>query len=132
MSAGRAMDGRWEFWIDRGGTFTDVVARAPDGRLVAHKLLSDNPDAYRDASLAGIRHFLGLRPEEPIPADRIEAVKMGTTAATNAPASAQSATRSIVKKGLKDNASIHRPPHPHDLAYDRRLSAHGLRAMRRD
>jgi 5-oxoprolinase (ATP-hydrolysing) len=75
---------RWQFWIDRGGTFTDVVARRPDGALVAHKLLSDNPEAYRDASLAGIRQLLGLAPDAPIPGDRIDAVKMGTTVATNA------------------------------------------------
>ncbi|MGE5793023.1 MAG: hydantoinase B/oxoprolinase family protein [Bacteroidota bacterium] len=78
------MTGRWQFWIDRGGTFTDVVARRPDGALVAHKLLSDNPEAYRDASLAGIRQLLGLAPDAPIPGERIEAVKMGTTVATNA------------------------------------------------
>ena len=74
----------WEFWIDRGGTFTDVIGRRPDGRLAAHKLLSENPEAYRDAAVAGIRHLLGLRPREPIPAARIGAVKMGTTVATNA------------------------------------------------
>jgi 5-oxoprolinase (ATP-hydrolysing) len=78
------MTGRWQFWIDRGGTFTDVVARRPDGTLVAHKLLSDNPEAYRDASLAGIRQLLGLGADDPIPGERIEAVKMGTTVATNA------------------------------------------------
>jgi len=78
------MDGGWQFWIDRGGTFTDVVARRPDGSLATHKLLSDNPEQYRDAALAGIRHFLGVRPGEPIPVERIEAVKMGTTVATNA------------------------------------------------
>ncbi len=74
----------WEFWIDRGGTFTDVVARRPDGALVAHKLLSDNPEAYRDAAIAGIRQLLGLAPGAPIPGERIAAVKMGTTVATNA------------------------------------------------
>ncbi len=74
----------WEFWIDRGGTFTDVVARRPDGSLATHKLLSDNPEAYPDAAIAGIRHLLGLRPDAPIPGERIEAVKMGTTVATNA------------------------------------------------
>jgi len=77
-------DGRWQFWIDRGGTFTDVVARAPDGRLLIHKLLSENPERYDDAALAGIRHFLGLGRGEPIPAERVESVKMGTTVATNA------------------------------------------------
>ena len=78
------MDGRWEFWIDRGGTFTDIVARRPDGRLVAHKLLSDHPTAYRDAAVAGIRQLLGLGPDEKVPADRIGSVRLGTTVATNA------------------------------------------------
>ena len=75
---------RWQFWIDRGGTFTDVVARRPDGRLVAHKLLSDNPEHYPDAALQGIRDLLGVSADQPIPAERIAAVKMGTTVATNA------------------------------------------------
>jgi len=75
---------RWQFWIDRGGTFTDVVARRPDGALLTHKLLSENPEHYRDAALAGIRNILGLREGDPIPAAQIEAVKMGTTVATNA------------------------------------------------
>ena len=79
-----AKAGRWQFWIDRGGTFTDVVARRPDGVLVTHKLLSDNPERYGDAALAGIRHLLGVAPGAPIPADVIDAVKMGTTVATNA------------------------------------------------
>jgi 5-oxoprolinase (ATP-hydrolysing) len=77
----------WQFWIDRGGTFTDIVARRPDGRLVTHKLLSENPEQYRDAAVAGIRHLLGLAPDAPIPAGQaqlIAAVKMGTTVATNA------------------------------------------------
>ncbi|MDE2007018.1 MAG: hydantoinase B/oxoprolinase family protein [Rhodospirillales bacterium] len=74
----------WQFWIDRGGTFTDIVARAPDGRLTTHKLLSENPERYRDAAIAGIRAVLGLAPDAPIPPGAIEAVKMGTTVATNA------------------------------------------------
>ena len=74
----------WDFWIDRGGTFTDVVGRRPDGTLTAHKLLSENPEAYRDAAVQGIRDLLGLKGGEPIPAGRIGAVKMGTTVATNA------------------------------------------------
>ncbi len=78
------MDGRWEFWIDRGGTFTDVVARRPDGHLIAHKLLSDNPRAYRDAAVAGIRQLLELKPGQPIPARSIRQVRLGTTVATNA------------------------------------------------
>ena len=75
---------RWQFWIDRGGTFTDLVGKRPDGTLVTHKLLSENPEQYRDAAVAGIRHLLGLKPGEPITADRVECVKMGTTVATNA------------------------------------------------
>ncbi len=75
---------RWQFWIDRGGTFTDIVARKPDGGLVTHKLLSENPERYRDAALAGIRHLLGMALDAQIPGDRIDAVKMGTTVATNA------------------------------------------------
>ena len=75
---------KWEFWIDRGGTFTDLVARDPEGRLVARKLLSDNPEHYPDAALQGIRDVLGVAPGAPIPAERIAAVKMGTTVATNA------------------------------------------------
>ncbi|MET0277321.1 MAG: hydantoinase B/oxoprolinase family protein [Pseudorhodoplanes sp.] len=74
----------WDFWIDRGGTFTDIVGRRPDGHLVAHKLLSENPEAYRDAAVQGIRELLGLEAGEPIPPGRIDAVKMGTTVATNA------------------------------------------------
>ena len=74
----------WDFWIDRGGTFTDVVGRRPDGTLAAHKLLSENPEAYRDAAVQGIRDLLGLAKGEPIPAGRVGAVKMGTTVATNA------------------------------------------------
>jgi 5-oxoprolinase (ATP-hydrolysing) len=75
---------RWEFWIDRGGTFTDIVALRPDGRLVAHKLLSDNPRAYADAAVAGIRQLLGLRPGEEFPAGQVGSVRLGTTVATNA------------------------------------------------
>ncbi|HEY2816647.1 MAG TPA: hydantoinase/oxoprolinase family protein, partial [Casimicrobiaceae bacterium] len=77
-------DARWEFWIDRGGTFTDVVARRPDGNLIAHKLLSENPERYRDAAVQGIRDVLGIAPGAAIPPATIGAVKMGTTVATNA------------------------------------------------
>ena len=75
---------RWRFWIDRGGTFTDIVARAPDGRLLTHKLLSDKPEAYRDAAVAGIRQLLGLADGEPITPALVDSVRMGTTVATNA------------------------------------------------
>jgi 5-oxoprolinase (ATP-hydrolysing) len=74
----------WEFWIDRGGTFTDIVGRDPDGRLVTAKLLSENPERYPDAAVQGIRDCLGLGPGDPIPDGAIDAVKMGTTVATNA------------------------------------------------
>ena len=74
----------WEFWIDRGGTFTDIVARRPDGALVTHKLLSENPQRYADAALQGIRDLLGLAEADALPRDAIRAVKMGTTVATNA------------------------------------------------
>ncbi len=75
---------RWEFWVDRGGTFTDIVGRRPDGSLVTYKLLSDNPEQYRDAAVAGIRHLLGLKPGEPVTPQQVACVKMGTTVATNA------------------------------------------------
>jgi len=74
----------WQFWIDRGGTFTDIVARDPEGRLTTRKLLSENPERYRDAAVAGIRETLGVVPGAPVPEGAIEAVKMGTTVATNA------------------------------------------------
>ncbi|MDK1474769.1 hydantoinase B/oxoprolinase family protein [Streptomyces sp. 549] len=78
------MTGRWEFWIDRGGTFTDVVGRRPDGTLTTGKLLSHHPEHYRDAAVEGIRRMLGTGPGEEVPAERIAVVKMGTTVATNA------------------------------------------------
>jgi 5-oxoprolinase (ATP-hydrolysing) len=76
--------GRWQFWVDRGGTFTDIVARMPDGRLMTHKLLSENPARYPDAAVAGIRALLDIPDSAPIPVERVEAVRMGTTVATNA------------------------------------------------
>jgi N-methylhydantoinase B/acetone carboxylase, alpha subunit len=84
MNAQSSRNGRWQFWIDRGGTFTDVVARRPDGRLLTLKLLSENPEHYADATLAGIRALLGVAQKEPIPTECINTVKMGTTVATNA------------------------------------------------
>jgi 5-oxoprolinase (ATP-hydrolysing) len=75
---------QWQFWIDRGGTFTDIVARQPDGVLTTCKLLSDNPEHYRDAAIAGIRRMMGIDDDAPIPVDKIGAIKMGTTVATNA------------------------------------------------
>ncbi|MEN3951462.1 hydantoinase B/oxoprolinase family protein [Iodidimonas sp. SYSU 1G8] len=74
----------WQFWIDRGGTFTDIVARRPDGALITHKLLSEAPERYDDAAVQGIRDLLGLTEGDPIPEGAIAAIKMGTTVATNA------------------------------------------------
>jgi 5-oxoprolinase (ATP-hydrolysing) len=74
----------WQFWIDRGGTFTDIVALRPDGQLVTHKLLSEHPERYTDAAVKGIRDLLGISENEPIPVNRVQCVKMGTTVATNA------------------------------------------------
>jgi 5-oxoprolinase (ATP-hydrolysing) len=97
----------WEFWIDRGGTFTDVIGRRPDGKLVTHKLLSENPEAYRDAAVAGIRRLLGLEPHESIPATRIGAVKMGTTVATNALLERKGErTLLLITKGFRDALRI--------------------------
>ena len=78
------MNNGWNFWIDRGGTFTDVVGRRPDGTVATHKLLSDNPRRYPDAAVQGIRDLLELNPNERLPLNEIESVKMGTTVATNA------------------------------------------------
>ena len=77
-------DTRWQFWIDRGGTFTDVVGRAPGGELHTLKLLSENPEQYRDAAVEGIRRLLGLRADQAITPEQVDCVKMGTTVATNA------------------------------------------------
>ncbi|NJK56393.1 MAG: hydantoinase/oxoprolinase family protein [Pleurocapsa sp. SU_5_0] len=75
---------RWQFYIDRGGTFTDIVAQTPQGQIIVHKLLSDNPEQYQDAPIQGIRKLMGIAADEPIPIEQIEVVKMGTTVATNA------------------------------------------------
>src|SRR5260370_2062529 len=97
----------WEFWIDRGGTFTDVVGRRPDGTLAAHKLLSENPEAYRDAAVQGIRNLLGLEAGEPIPPGLVGAVKMGTTVATNALLERRGArTLLVTTKGFRDALKI--------------------------
>ena len=104
MTASR---GRWQFWIDRGGTFTDIVALRPDGRIVTHKLLSENPERYRDAAVQGIRDLLGLKPGAPVPADAIDAVKMGTTVATNALLERKGErTALVITKGFGDALRI--------------------------
>src|ERR1700682_973464 len=97
----------WDFWIDRGGTFTDVVARAPDGELIARKLLSENSGAYRDAAVQGIRDCLKLAPGSPIPKGTIGAVKMGTTVATNALLERKGErTALLISKGFRDALKI--------------------------
>src|SRR5471030_1624492 len=97
----------WDFWIDRGGTFTDVVGRRPDGSLVAHKLLSENPEAYTDAAVQGIRDLLGLKAGELIPPGRVGAVKMGTTVATNALLERKGErTLLLITKGFHDALKI--------------------------
>lgn len=114
------MTGRWEFWIDRGGTFTDVVARAPDGRLVTRKLLSHDPGRYRDAAVAGIREILGLGPDEPVPADRVGIVKMGTTVATNALLERRGEpTVLVITEGFRDALRIAYQNRPR--LFDRRI-----------
>jgi 5-oxoprolinase (ATP-hydrolysing) len=84
MSSSQVHTPRWQFWIDRGGTFTDVVGKRPDGTLVTHKLLSENPEQYRDAAVAGIRYLLGLNATQAVTPNIVQCVKMGTTVATNA------------------------------------------------
>jgi len=97
----------WDFWIDRGGTFTDIVGRRPDGTLIAHKLLSENPEAYNDAAVQGIRDLLGLKAGEPIPPGRVGAVKMGTTVATNALLERKGErTLLLITKGFRDALKI--------------------------
>eukprot|EP01035_Chromulina_nebulosa_P013165 gene13165-17510_t len=97
----------WDFWIDRGGTFTDVVGRAPDGTLTAHKLLSENPEAYADAAVQGIRDLLGLEKGQPIPPAKVGAVKMGTTVATNALLERKGdRTLLMITKGFRDALKI--------------------------
>lgn len=98
---------QWDFWIDRGGTFTDLVGRAPDGSLHSKKLLSENPQAYSDAAVQGIREFLGLKAGEPVPAQKIGAVRMGTTVATNALLERKGErTALIITRGFRDMLRI--------------------------
>ncbi len=97
---------KWDFWIDRGGTFTDIVARDPEGLIRTHKLLSENPEAYRDAAIQGIRDLMGCG-DGPIPSDQIEAVKMGTTVATNALLERKGdPTLLVTTKGFRDALAI--------------------------
>ena len=102
-----APSGRWQFWIDRGGTFTDIVARRPDGGVVTHKLLSEDPGHYDDAALAGIRDLLGVPRGRAIPAERIAEVRMGTTLATNALLERKGEpTALFITRGFRDQLKI--------------------------
>lgn len=132
---------RWQFWIDRGGTFTDIVAKRPDGSLVTHKLLSENPEQYPDAAVAGMRHLLGLKPNELITPERVASVKMGTTVATNALLERKGeATLLVTTRGFRDALRIAYQNRPRlfdrhivlpELLYsavieaDERMGAHG-------
>ncbi|HCE09494.1 MAG TPA: 5-oxoprolinase, partial [Oxalobacteraceae bacterium] len=134
-------DKRWQFWIDRGGTFTDIVARAPDGRLTTHKLLSENPEQYKDAAVAGIKRLLGIGASDDISPAVVESVKMGTTVATNALLERKGdATALLITKGFRDALRIAYQNRPRlfdrhivlpELLYDKvveveeRLGAHG-------
>ncbi|MDJ0685258.1 MAG: hydantoinase B/oxoprolinase family protein [Alphaproteobacteria bacterium] len=131
----------WQFWVDRGGTFTDIVARRPDGGLITHKLLSENPEAYKDAAVQGVRDVMGLGQTQPIPAEAIDAVKMGTTVATNALLERKGdRTLLMITKGFRDALRIGYQARPNlfdrhivlpELLYERveeiteRVDAHG-------
>jgi 5-oxoprolinase (ATP-hydrolysing) len=133
---------RWQFWIDRGGTFTDIVAKKPDGSLVTHKLLSENPEQYKDAAVTGIRYLLKLGSHEVISPDQVEAVKMGTTVATNALLERKGErTALITTRGFRDALRIAYQNRPRlfdrhillpELLYsavaeiDERVDAHGI------
>jgi 5-oxoprolinase (ATP-hydrolysing) len=131
----------WQFWIDRGGTFTDIVARAPDGRLRTLKLLSENPEQYADAAIAGIRQLMGVAQGKPIPVAQIGAVKMGTTVATNALLERKGEPTALaITRGFRDALRIayqNRPRlfdrhivlpellYSHVVEIDERMGAHG-------
>ncbi len=103
MSKGK----KWHFWIDRGGTFTDVVAKRPDGSIITHKLLSEDPEHYEDAAIQGIRRILGLSKDDELPTEKIECIKMGTTVGTNALLERKGERSALViTKGFKDALRI--------------------------
>ncbi len=107
MNTSQVNTPRWQFWIDRGGTFTDVVGKRPDGTLVTHKLLSENPEQYRDAAVAGIRYLLGLNATQAVTPDIVQCVKMGTTVATNALLERKGEpTLLVTTKGFRDALRI--------------------------
>ena len=112
----------WQFWIDRGGTFTDIVARDPGGRLSSIKMLSENPERYSDAATAGIRAVLGLALSAPIPVGVVDQVKMGTTVATNALLERKGArTLLVVNRGFRDLLRIGHQSRPKLFDLDVRL-----------
>jgi 5-oxoprolinase (ATP-hydrolysing) len=125
---------RWQFWIDRGGTFTDIVGCAPDGTLKTLKLLSENPEHYRDASMEGIRRLLGIGPDDPISPARVESVRMGTTVATNALLERRGErTVLVITRGFRDALRIATQARPRlferhivlpELLYERVIEAH--------
>ena len=138
----------WQFWIDRGGTFTDIVARRPDGNLATHKLLSEHPGRYRDAALAGMRQLMAVAPDAPLPVEHISAIKMGTTVATNALLERKGeATVLAITRGFRDALRIAYQNRPKlfarqivlpELLYrevieiDERIGAHGEVVMELD
>jgi len=112
----------WQFWMDRGGTFTDIVAKKPDGSLVTHKLLSENPAHYKDAAIHGIRELLGLTDDQALPIELIDEVKMGTTVATNALLERKGEpTLLVTSHGLGDILKIGYQTRPDIFALDIRL-----------
>lgn len=111
---------QWQFWIDRGGTFTDVIAKTPDGILLSKKLLSENPEHYKDSAVAAIREFFHLKAEEKIPVEKIACVKMGTTVATNALLERKGERVALfITKGFKDALRIAYQNRPH--LFDRHI-----------
>jgi 5-oxoprolinase (ATP-hydrolysing) len=139
---------RWEFWIDRGGTFTDVIGRTPSGSLRTLKLLSDNAAQYDDAAVEGIRRLLDLAPGEPITPQRVACVKMGTTVATNALLERKGErTVLVITRGFRDSLRIATQARPRlfdrrivlpEMLYERvieaqeRVGAHGVIISRLD
>ncbi|AKB84407.1 hydantoinase B/oxoprolinase family protein [Methanococcoides methylutens] len=110
---------KWQFWIDRGGTFTDVVARRPDGRIVTHKLLSEDPEHYNDAAIKGIRQLLGISKDDELPTEEIECIKMGTTVGTNALLERKGERSALViTKGFRDALQIDYQNRPEIFALD--------------
>ena len=139
---------KWQFWIDRGGTFTDIVARKPDGMILAHKLLSVDPEHYTDAAMHGIRMMIGIDPEDTLPTDIISSIKMGTTVGTNALLERKGEpTALVITEGFRDALRIGYQNRPDifalnielpDLLYDEvieikeRYSAHGKELLTLD